>query len=120
MAVRVKTTDPIWWGLFSAGGTLAAFLFPVHVMVTGVGIAFGWVSPQVLSYPRMIALLENPLLQIYVFLLISLPLFHWAHRFRFVLMDLGLRNLKTPVAVLCYGVAMVGTLLAALLLFLFF
>ena len=117
MAVRVKTIDPIWWGPFSAGGTLAAFLLPVHVMVTGVGIAFGWVSPQILSYQRMIVLLENPLLQIYIFSLISLPLFHWAHRFRFVLMDLGVRNLKTPVAVFCYGVAMVGTLLAALLLF---
>jgi fumarate reductase subunit D len=120
MAVKLKTTDPIWWGLFSAGGTLAAFLLPVHVLVTGLGISFGWISPEIIEYPRMITLLGMPVLKIYLFFLISLPLFHWAHRFRFVLMDLGLRNLKTPVAVLCYGVAMVGTLLAALLLFLFF
>jgi len=118
MAVRVKTTDPIWWALFSAGGTLAAFLLPVHVLVTGVGIAFGWVSPQILAYQRIIILLDNPLLRIYLFLLISLPLFHWAHRFRYVLMDLGLRSLKAPVAVLCYGGAVAGTLLAGLLLFL--
>ena len=39
MAVKLKTTDPIWWGLFSAGGTLAAFLLPVHVLVTGLGIS---------------------------------------------------------------------------------
>ncbi len=117
MAVRVKTIDPIWWGLFSAGGTLAAFLLPVHVIVMGVGIAFGWVSPEILSYQRMTTLLENPLLQVYVFLLISLPCFHWAHRFRFVLMDMGLRSLKTPVAILCYGVAIVGTVMAGLLLF---
>ena len=65
----------------------------------------------------MITLLENPVLKIYLFFLISLPLFHWAHRFRYVLMDMGLRSLKAPVAVLCYGGAWVGTALAALLLF---
>ena len=116
MAVKVKTTDPFWWGLFSVGGTLAAFLVPVHVLVTGLGISFGWISPQVIEYQRMVTLLENPLWKIYLFLLISLPLFHWAHRFRYVLMDMGLRSLKTPIAALCYGGACVGTALAALLL----
>ena len=89
MVVKLKTTDPIWWGLFSAGGTLAAFLLPVHVLVTGLGISFGWISPEIIEYPRMIALLETPSLKIYLFFLISLPLFHWAHRFRFVVADLG-------------------------------
>ncbi len=117
MAVKLKTTDPIWWGLFSAGGTLAAFLLPVHVLVTGLGISFGWISPEIIEYPRMMTLLENPVLKIYLFFLICLPLFHWAHRFRYVLMDLGLRSLKAPIAVLCYGGAWVGTALAALLLF---
>jgi fumarate reductase subunit D len=117
MAVKLKTTDPIWWGLFSAGGTLAAFLLPVHVLVTGLGISFGWISPEIIEYPRMIALLEHPLLKIYLFFLISLPLFHWAHRFRFILMDMGLRSLKAPIAVFCYGGAWAGTAVAALLLF---
>ena len=101
MAVAVKTTDPFWWALFSAGGTLAAFLLPVHVLVTGVGIGSGWVDPDVIGYQRVHAWMQNPLIKLYLLLLISLSLFHWAHRFRYVLIDMGLRSIKTAVAVLC-------------------
>jgi len=44
-----------------------------------------------------------------LFVLIALPLYHWAHRFRFVLEDLGLHGLRMPLAVLCYGSAILGT-----------
>ena len=49
--------------------------------------------------------------------LIVLPLYHWAHRFRFILEDLGLHGLRTPIAVLCYGSAVVGTVLTLWILF---
>jgi fumarate reductase subunit D len=40
-------------------------------------------------------------------------LFHAAHRFRFTLYDgLQLRRFATPIAVLCYGTALVGSLAA--------
>lgn len=116
MAARIKTTDPFWWALFSAGGTVAAFLVPVHILVTGIGIGFGWISPDVIRYERMLNLLGNPLVRLYLFALISLALFHWAHRFRYVLLDLGLRPFKTAVAFLCYGGALAGTAWAAFLL----
>jgi fumarate reductase subunit D len=48
--------------------------------------------------------------------LISLPLFHWAHRFRFTLVDVGLKSIHTLVAVLCYGAAIAGTIAAAVIL----
>ena len=32
-------------------------------------------------------LFSHPLVRLYCFVLISLPLFHWAHRFRFTLVD---------------------------------
>ena len=45
------------------------------------------------------------------------PLFHAAHRFRFTLYDgLQLKHLNGPVAVACYGGAIVGTVAAAYLL----
>jgi fumarate reductase subunit D len=48
--------------------------------------------------------------------LISLPLFHWAHRFRFTLVDLGLKAAKGPIAIFCYGSALAGTVIAAFVL----
>jgi fumarate reductase subunit D len=48
--------------------------------------------------------------------MISLPLFHWAHRFRFTLIDLGLKGGRGAVAIACYGGAVIGAILAALVL----
>jgi len=45
-----------------------------------------------------------------------LPFFHCAHRFRHTLYDTGLRAYQTPIAVLCYGAATIGTLAAGAIL----
>ncbi len=109
MGVRLKTADPIWWALFSAGGTVAAFLVPVHILVTGLGIGLGWIPLETLSYERVRELLENPLVRLYLLVLISLPLFHSAHRLRHILIDLGRGALRTPISFLCYGCAIAGS-----------
>ena len=116
MGVRLKTSDPIWWGLFSAGGTVAAFLVPVHILVAGLGVGLGWIPPETLSYERVRELLENPLARVYLLVFISLPLFHSAHRLRHVLIDLGAR-LGLPAFVdESYGSAIAGTVAAVWLL----
>jgi fumarate reductase subunit D len=62
-------------------------------------------------------LARQPLARLALFALCSLPLFHGAHRFRFTLYDgLQIKHLNELIAVLCYGSAIVGTLLAAYLL----
>ena len=46
-----------------------------------------------------------------------LCLFHWAHRFRYTLYDgLQLSHLNEVIAVLMYGMAMVGTVVGAYLI----
>jgi fumarate reductase subunit D len=108
-----KTIEPLWWSLFSAGGVVAAFLVPVHLFLFGLAIPRGWVS---VCHARLLALVGHPVVKLYLFVLIALPLYHWAHRFRFVLEDLGLHGLRMPLAVLCYGSAIVGTVATALVL----
>ena len=103
-----KTLEPFWWGLFSVGGVVAALLVPVHLFVHGLAIPLGWTS---VSPARMTALVGHPLVKVYLFVLIALPLYHWAHRFRFILEDLGLHGVRTPIAILCYGSAIAGTVL---------
>ena len=101
-----KTIEPFWWSLFSVGGVVAAFLVPVHLFLHGLAIPLGWVS---VSHARMLALVSQPLVKVYVFVLIALPLYHCFHRLRFILEDLGLHGLRAPLAVLCYGSAIAGT-----------
>jgi len=111
-----KSNEPIWWSLFSAGGVVAAFLIPIHIILTGIAWPLGLLPAEALDYSRVQALMSHPIARLYCFVLISLPLFHWAHRFRFTLMDLGLHGMNTLLAVLCYGSAIAGTVAAALVL----
>lgn len=113
-----KTIEPFWWGLFSAGGVVAAFLVPMHLLLHGLAVPLGWLSPEVTRYERMQALFGRPLVKMYLFVLIALPLFHCAHRFRFTLYDLGLKRLRTPTAVVCYGAAVIGTVATVWILWL--
>lgn len=106
---------PLLWLLFSAGGTVAALLFPVHLFLTGLAFPLGWLAAP--SYESFHRLLTHPVTRLYLFVLISLPLFHWAHRFRYTLYDgLQLKHLTGLIAVLCYGVAFLGTAMSAYLL----
>ena len=108
-----KSNEPIWWSLFSAGGVLAAFLIPIHIFLTGIAWPLGWLPGEALDYSRVQSLLSHPVARFYCFLLISLPLFHGAHRFRFTLADLGVKGVDMLLAVLCYGAAIVGTVVTA-------
>ncbi len=111
-----KSNEPFWWSLFSAGGVVAALLVPIHILLTGIAWPLGMLPADALEFSRMQALLAHPLTRLYCFIFISLPLFHWAHRFRFTLVDLGLHGAAMLIAVLCYGAAIAGTIFAALTL----
>jgi fumarate reductase subunit D len=53
-----------------------------------------------------------------LFLAISFPLFHCAHRFVHTSKDLGLRAAHGVIALVCYGGAIVGTIFALVVIWL--
>jgi fumarate reductase subunit D len=107
-----RPVTPFLWFLFSAGGTVAALLFPIHLFLNGLAFPLGWL--QAPSYEFLRALVQHPVTRLYLFVFISLPLFHWAHRFRYTLYDgLQLKHLTGLIAALCYGAALVGSAMAA-------
>ena len=108
----MTSITPFLWLLFSAGGTVAALLFPIHVFLIGLAFPLGWLEAP--RYEHLHALLTHPVGRLYFVVRIALPLFHWAHRFRYTLYDgLQLKHLTVLIAVLCYGTAVVGTAMAA-------
>ena len=110
-----QSSEPLLWTLFSAGGVVAAIFIPIHILLFGVAFPLGWLHGP--SYEQLITLARMPLVRIYLFILCSLPLFHFAHRFRYTLYDgLQVKHLNEVIFVLCYGSAVAGTLLAAYLL----
>jgi len=90
-------------------------LIPVHLFLFVVAFPLGWLDGP--SYPSLLALLRYPFARLYLFVLCSLPLFHWAHRFRYTLYDgLQIKHLNELINTFCYGGAILGTVLAAYLL----
>lgn len=110
-----RPIEPLLWALFSAGGVVAAFLIPVHLFLFGLAFPLGWLDAP--SYENALALFRHPATRVYLFVLCTLPLFHWAHRFRYTLYDgLQIKHLNEVINVVCYGGALVGTVLAGYLL----
>jgi fumarate reductase subunit D len=113
MAKRLM--EPFLWSAFSAGGVVAAYLIPVHLFLFGLAFPLGWVPSP--GYETLHALAGHPLARIYLFVLCSLPLFHWAHRFRYTLYDgLQVKHLNEVITAFCYGGAVLGTMAAGYLL----
>jgi fumarate reductase subunit D len=109
-----KSLEPLLWTLFSAGGVLAALLIPIHLLLFGVAVPLGWAHP---SSDYLYSVLRHPLTRVYLVLLCTLALFHGAHRFRYTLYDgLQIKHLNEVINVLCYGGAIVGSVLTVYLL----
>ncbi len=105
-----QSHKPIIWGLFAAGGTMAAFVLPALILITCLALPLGLLSSDALSYARVLALLQNPIARLITFAVLFLIIWHAAHRMRITAHDLGIRNDK-PVMFVCYGVAAAGSLL---------
>ncbi len=113
--MKRQSNEAFFWMLFSAGGVVAALLIPVHLFLFGLAFPLGWIQPP--TYEHLLALVRLPVTRIYLFVLCSLPLFHWAHRFRYTLYDgLQVKHLNEVIFTLCYGGAVVGTVMAGYLL----
>ena len=108
-----KSNKPIFWSLFAAGGTLAAFLAPVLVLLFLLA-ALGY-APALLSYAQLHAFAAHWIGKLFLLGVISLFLWHAAHRLRVTLHDFGLRQ-DAIVAVVVYLVAAAGTVLSVLYL----
>jgi fumarate reductase subunit D len=110
-----RSNEPFLWLLFSAGGVIAAMLIPIQFFLFGLAIPLGWLDAP--SYHHLMELLRHPLTRLYLFVLSTLSLFHWAHRFRYTLYDgLQIKHLNELINTFCYGGAALGTVLAAYLL----
>ena len=110
-----KSNEPIWWSLFSAGGMVAAMIFPILIIITGILVPVGLASDDPLNFERIHTVVtQNNYVKLIFFIVITLPLFHWAHRFRFTLVDVGLKSMSTLISILCYGGAIAGTIASAI------
>jgi fumarate reductase subunit D len=107
MSKHRRSNEPLFWLPFSGGMMLDALLAPALVIATGILVPMGLISPEHLR-----SLLLHPIIRLILFALIALTFIHAAHRTRFVLFDLGLKGATGLVAAVCYGLALIGIVVA--------
>ncbi len=108
-----RSNAPIFWGLFGAGGMLAALLGPMLVWITGIAVPLGWLLPiDLMSYPHMLAFAQHGAGKAFILAVVALLAWHAAHRILHSLHDLLLPT-GTAAKLLCYGSALAITLVAA-------
>ncbi|MGH7761866.1 MAG: fumarate reductase subunit FrdD [Candidatus Dormibacteraceae bacterium] len=116
--MSAETTHPktalshlFFWFMFANGGGLAALVLPVHILVQGV-LGPLHLAPVVdQHYDTWIRVLGNPLVKLYILVLIALSFFHFAHRLRYLLVDFGVKAARSlPAQAIFYGGAVAVTL----------
>jgi len=116
-ARRPALAHLFWWFMFAQGGVIAALLIPAHVLVQGILGPLGIVPVVDRHYDTWISILGNPIVKLYLLVLIAFPFFHFAHRLRYLLVDLGVPAAKrVPAQVIFYGGAVLVSLLTVWLL----
>ena len=109
MSSRPALPHLFWWFMFAQGGVIAAILLPVHILFQGILGPLGFVN---VVQPDNAAIIGNPLVKLYLLVLIAVPFFHFAHRLRYLVVDFGVHAAKSvPAQVLFYGGAVLVTLL---------
>lgn len=117
MKSRPALAHLFWWFMFAQGGVIAAILIPVHVLVQGILGPLNVVPVVDRHYDTWVNVIGNPIVKLYLLVLIAFPFFHFAHRLRYLLVDLGVHAAKSvPVQVVFYGGAILVTLLTIFIL----
>ena len=116
-APRPALDHLFWWFMFAQGGGLAALVLPVHILVQGILGPLNIVPVVDRHYDTWISILGNPIVKLYLLALSALSFFHFAHRLRYLLVDLGVKAAKSlPAQVVFYGGATAVTVVTVWLL----
>lgn len=100
-----RSHEPVFWGLFGAGGMLTAFLTPVMILITGLLIPLGIIDKGNFNYQTIYNLATTWYGAGIILVLVALPLWHTLHRIFHALHDLGIKRGRDWQQVISYGFA---------------
>lgn len=110
-AALVEIVD---WAIFTGGAFIAALVLPAHIIMTNIASPIG-ISNVSLGYDAIVVRLSNPLIRLYLFVVLGGTIWFCMHRIRFILYGIGLskhRNEVTYVTFLALVVMLIATLYA--------
>ncbi len=106
-----RSDEPVWWGLFGAGGTWFAMLTPITVFVLGILVPLGIIDAEALSYERVSAFASSFIGALLIIGSLAMPMWHAMHRLHHGMHDLKFHT-GCAGKIACYGFASFITLIA--------
>jgi fumarate reductase subunit D len=104
--------EPLIWLLFGGGIMAGTILLTGWLLVIGVAVPLGIVSPDALEWSRASLLGSHPIGRAVLAALIILPLWKGAHHMRHLSLDFGGGERDAVVAPILYAIASLGSVLA--------
>jgi len=111
-----RSDEPVWWGLFGAGGTWFAMITPVTILVLGILVPMGFLPSDTLSYDHVLPFVKNIIGALFVICTLALPMWHAMHRLHHGMHDLKIHS-GSIVKFLCYAIAFSVSVLAIVFVF---
>ena len=108
----IHRLEPVFWGLFGAGGFVAALFLPALIFGVGLALPLGWFGDGATDYHRLYRLVSNPVGRVIVFAVVSLVYWLAAHHMRHLMLEIGLSSIEGPICTVVYGLALLGTITA--------
>lgn len=109
-----RSNEPIFWGLFGAGGMVGAVCVPAVILIMCFLFPLHVISPEE-AFSKLVAFSQNIVGQLFILAVIILPVWCGVHRIHHCLHDMKVHCLAAKW--LCYSFALVISLLTVFVVF---